>query len=236
MRHYALPILGAIAAAIGTFSPLAMTPAGPALAFAGIAGLLTLWRSRGGEGHAIRKRAFFCALLVGFVAAVAGQVFLSAPKAGLEAWVARGLTTAYVAAFVVVVVMIYYIWFAARHRARGDAARSTRAKVLSFVASTVTASVFAGVAVSIIAFAVQMSAQSVYVSLTPPAAQMIDAMGEARKPASEQIVRDGEALRVTASGTTFAWDCAALDTLTVDDVAHPTGEADKMLLGRICQD
>ena len=57
MKKYVIPLVGTIAAAVGTFSPLAGTPGGAILAFAGILGLLTLWKSRGETGLAVRRRA-----------------------------------------------------------------------------------------------------------------------------------------------------------------------------------
>lgn len=234
MKKYVIPLVGTIAAAVGTFSPLAGTPGGAILAFAGILGLLTLWKSRGEAGLAVRRRAFFCTLFAAVSVAIASQSFLIPPTDGAERWTERGMTLSYIAAFLTVAAAAHYGWFAFRNRAPKTEPRSFLARSVSGLSSVFTVLILLAFAVSAVLFAAQISALSVYAALTPPVRVMMDDMAQAGKPISQQVRKDGD--RMVVTGTLFSWDCTDLTALKQGDVPHPTGEADKVFLSRICQD
>lgn len=234
MKKYIIPILGGILAAIGTFSELSVAPAGAALAFTGILGLVTLWKSRNEVGLRIRKRAFYVsALLSGILVLHYVLSFKSSPES-IEPWARNTFASAYIVSVISLVCAATYGWFAFKNRSKER--RGKVSSLVSFVASTVTCLVFALMGVSTVLFSTVVVGQAIMANLSPPVSRMLSSMAQDQKALSDVVSKKDGILTVKTSDPSgdYTWECENQNEISVMGVGFPVNDTDKMVMRKLC--
>lgn len=235
MQKYLIPFLGAVMAAVGTFSELGSTPVGAALSFTGILGLMTLWSSRGEAGRSIRKRAFYVSAGLSSVFAIYHVWAFKTVQNEFEPWVQNVLAGGYMVALIAILAATYYVWFAFKRRSRDP--RSKISSALSFFSSLLVFAVLVALGISNVLFSTIVVANVTMANLSPPMVRMLTSLSQDPEALSQRVTRDGDILtvRTPEEPSTYSWSCEDLTEIRVMDAPFPTNATDKTVMRRLCQ-
>lgn len=226
LKKLGVPALAIFLGVMGGATPLKFTPAGMALVFTGIVGLLTFWSSRGDVGDKIRKHAFKTSLWISGAMLAFCLATLNMSDNVDKGMLMAFQTASYVVLLITIVLAIRYALFAYRHRE--PVKRSPVKSFVSFVSSFMAVTIWIVIGLGATLFAPQV----LLTKLSPPVTMMLSDLNKAGIDALIEN-EDMRFVRGTQTGP-HMWSCPAPTQISRDGAAFELNAADRFVLENMC--